>query len=126
MSDELVNCGSCSACCRRELVALVDGDNLADYPDARQLASLDASIGLKQVLPTATGWVIPHGNDGACIYLKEDKCSIYEKRPKMCRVFSCVKWVQRIKETTTRAERRRDRAFIDTDVWRAGQSRLRA
>ncbi len=36
-ADEKVDCGSCSACCRRELVALVKGDDPSAYPEAYRL-----------------------------------------------------------------------------------------
>lgn len=122
-TTEIVNCGSCTACCRKELVALIEGDNLADYPEAEE-ASTHVKAFLADALPEAIGWMIPHGSDGACVYVKHGRCSIYEKRPQMCRAFSCVGWVERIMATTTRAERRRDKAFIDTEVWRAGKKRL--
>lgn len=118
---EIVDCGTCSACCRAEFVALVKGDDPKDYPEAVKFPEAT----LAEILPSAIGYIIPHGPDGACVYLKDDKCSIYEKRPKMCRVFSCVKFVESILATTTRAQRRSDRQFIVTEVWKAGMKRRR-
>jgi len=28
--------------------------------------------------------------DGKCVYLENDKCSVYEKRPTLCKKFNCV------------------------------------
>lgn len=118
----IVDCGSCSACCRRELVALIDGDDPRDFPEALKIPKEAVS----PLLPTFLGYLIPHGSDGACIYLKDGRCSVYEKRPQMCRAFSCIGWVERILATTTRNERRRDRELIDTKIWRAGRKRIAA
>lgn len=118
-----IDCAGCRAhCCRAELVALTQEDDRALYPEAFELDA-DGKHHLRQLLPSSIGWALPHGDDGACVYLKENRCSIYEKRPQMCREFSCVGWVARIMETTTRAERRRDKALIDTAVWREGKKR---
>src|ERR1017187_6081181 len=106
--DQQVDCRTCTACCRRECVALVKGDNVADYPEAQEIPK----SGLSSILPTFLGFIIPHA-EGACIYLKDNKCSIYDKRPTMCRTFSCVGWVEHILATTTRSERRRDKILID-------------
>jgi Fe-S-cluster containining protein len=61
-----------------------------------------------------------------CHYLGETGCTIYERRPEMCRAFTCVGWVERILSTTTRAERRRDlkEGLIDRETWDAGVARL--
>lgn len=119
---ELVDCGSCTACCRRELITLVEGDRLDDYPEAVELDA-EGKRRVSSILPTSLGWAIPHGDDGACVYLKAGACSIYNRRPVMCRAFSCVGWVKHVLETTTRTERRRSRVFF-TEVWREGKKRL--
>lgn len=122
---EKVDCTGCPAsCCRSELVALIEGDDINDYPLAIK-ADARTKAFLMSALPSAIGWLLPHNSDGACVYLQDNKCSIYEKRPTMCRSFSCIGWVTRILETTTRAERRRDKEFIDTDVWKAGEERIK-
>lgn len=120
--DAKVDCGTCTACCKRELVSLVDGDNLADFPEAVAFPP-DGIALMKGILPSFLGFVIPHKPDGGCVYLGDNGCTIYDKRPKMCRGFSCVDWVNKILAETTRNERRRDKAMIDTDVWKAGMKR---
>lgn len=114
-----VKCGTCTACCRRELVLLVDGDDASLYPEAQVLAMENPLTGAPSCV------VIPHKEDGGCIYLGDNGCTIYDKRPKMCRVFSCVGFVERVLQNTTRAERRRDlkSGELDTDVWEAGMAR---
>ena len=36
--------------------------------------------------------------DGSCIYLDNKKCSIHDKRPKVCRPFFCTSKEKRFKE----------------------------
>lgn len=33
------------------------------------------------------GWVLRHGEDGNCIFLKETKCQVYNERPHLCRTY---------------------------------------
>lgn len=118
-ANATVKCGSCTACCRRELVLLVDGDDATLYPEAQIVPIENPLTG------APTSIVIPHSEDGACVYLGPKGCMIYDKRPKMCRVFSCVGFVERVLEETTRAERRRDlkSGELDAEIWRAGMAR---
>ena len=39
---------------------------------------------------TAEGWVIPFDDYRDCVFLKNDRCSIYEERPVACRAFNCL------------------------------------
>ena len=34
--------------------------------------------------------VLEKNEDGSCVYLKDNKCSIHEKRPEACREFFCT------------------------------------
>src|SRR4051812_6905894 len=110
-----VACGTCTVCCRRELVLLTHNDNPLLYET-------------KPVRHPFTGepaHLIPHKADGTCIYLGEAGCTIYDRRPEMCRAFTCVGWVSRIIEATSRAERRDLKAgLIDRETWDAGVARL--
>jgi Fe-S-cluster containining protein len=121
-----VECGTCSACCRRELVALVDGEDERLYPGAVKCGEA-LTRALREMIPSATGWALPHDKaTGACGYLVEGKCSIYDKRPKVCRSFTCVGWVRNVRRSlTTRAEQRRAmrNGEIDKEMWKAGVER---
>jgi Fe-S-cluster containining protein len=101
------------------MVVLTDDDEPALYPEAVELPFPN---------PFGTGlttWRIPFGRDGACVYLGPRGCTIYARRPKMCRVFSCVGFVERWFAQTGKAERRRALrgGAIDRDVIRAGLAR---
>ncbi len=51
--------------------------------------------------------------NGACIYLGETGCTIYERRPEMCRIFHCGEWFR----STTRANRRAGLAVAENDQY---------
>ncbi len=101
------------------MVVLGDGDDLANYPEAITIDWQNPFTG------AARSTVLPHAADGACIYLSENSCTIHDKRPKMCRVFSCVDFVQRVTDLTTEAQRRNDLqlGLLDRDIWHAGMDR---
>lgn len=81
--DAHVPCGSCNACCRVNgfVVDLhpEEGDDLSTYEWDLVWRSdkKEWSHALKR------------GEKGECIYLKENRCSIYERRPATCRQFDC-------------------------------------
>lgn len=58
---------------------------------------------------------------GGCIYLGDYGCTIYEKRPEMCRVFDCRKMFLE----TTRTERRHltKTGVADKRIFEAGRAR---
>lgn len=76
-------CTSCSAvCCWQNdhdfAVLLEEGE---DYPDAVDYHGLWGRNGkVERVLPYV---------GGKCVYLKNNRCSIYENRPQGCREFNC-------------------------------------
>ena len=75
-TTRLVPCGDCRACCERELLILhpEHGDDPNEY-DCRRLP--DGRFALRQT-PTL-----------ACIYLGESGCTIWDRRPAVCREFDC-------------------------------------
>lgn len=66
-----VPCGTCVECCA---CLVLPSEKHGDDPS---LYDVDEDGVIKQ---TADGW---------CIYLRDGKCSIYDKRPYMCRVYDC-------------------------------------
>ena len=60
-------CDDCTACCKGMYVQIEQGDDPSLFDD-------------NGILPT---------EDGHCAYLVDNKCSIYDKRPKVCRAFDC-------------------------------------
>lgn len=70
-----VPCGDCTLCCRcYDEIALLDGDNPANY----------------LTKPGSQGrTVLQQHDDGSCIYLVNEKCTIYGKQPLTCKRFDC-------------------------------------
>lgn len=76
-----VNCGSCRACCH-QLVSLRPSD-LANGP-----WELD---------PVFLNKVLKRRPDGSCVYLDAMLgCTIYDRRPEICRVFDCGDWYTKL------------------------------
>jgi Fe-S-cluster containining protein len=70
-----VDCGPCRACCHMA-VFLTPWDIGEDY------------------LTEHGGRNLKRATDGACVYLGEAGCSIYERRPVACRAFHCGEFVR--------------------------------
>lgn len=69
-----VPCGDCSACCRA----------FANIP----LGTLD-DASLYRTRDHHGAVVLERHDDGSCIYLVNNQCSIYDRRPHTCRTFDC-------------------------------------
>ncbi len=118
-ADASVDCAGCTACCRNNLVVLGESDDLALYPEAITIDQRNPFTGAAQ------STVLPHKPNGACIYLSDNNCTIWDRRPKMCRVFSCIDFVARVTAMTTEPQRQNDLRLgnLDRDVWNAGLAR---
>jgi hypothetical protein len=81
-SDAHVPCGSCSACCTSSQFVHIgpdEHDTLAHIPSALRFAA-----------PRHAGHsVLPYDERGHCPMLAAGRCSIYEYRPRTCRVYDC-------------------------------------
>lgn len=74
-NEAKVACGSCRACCHNKVV-LLDEDP-AEY----------------KVEKKGEFWFLKHRADGGCIYLDDlAGCTIYERRPSICKAFHCGRW----------------------------------
>ena len=89
-----VPCNGCTLCCRGDVITLHPerGDDPASY-DTQKLTIPGSGIEVD---------ILKKGPDGNCIYLGEGGCTIYERRPAICRTFDCRDWFRR----TTRTQRR--------------------
>ena len=107
-----VPCGSCSLCCRADVIMLMpeEGDDVASYEH-----NITTLAGTSRA-------VVKKGDDGNCIYLKSGRCSIWDRAPAICRVFDCRGWYL----SKTRPERRRlvKQGIADQAVFDAGRERL--
>lgn len=117
--DAVVGCNGCTACCRDNLIALFpdDGDDLKLYGDAVEWAPNPLN---RAVVP-----FIKHGADGACVFLGPGGCTIYDKRPLVCRKFDCREVYLAYKEccTPTQIKQAIRRRGISRDVFMAGKAR---
>jgi Fe-S-cluster containining protein len=112
---DLVDCNGCTACCKQEMVFLQKGEDHDQYP------------GVTVATNPVTGelaYMLPHKPNGDCSYLGPAGCMIYERRPLMCKAFSCVGLYRRVMAQTTRTERRKS-GIMDQDVMRAGAMRAK-
>jgi len=75
-----VPCGTCTACCEGPGRYLI----LDDKDDASQYETYTREDGKVCVAKKA--------NDD-CVYLGPNGCSIYERRPIVCREFDCRDWI---------------------------------
>jgi len=78
-----VPCGGCTECCRSNQGLLLHperGDDVASY-EHRAIAD---QAGKPVYLLATTG-------SGACVYLVPAGCTIYDRRPVLCRSFDCRK-----------------------------------
>ncbi len=69
-------CDGCTACCREpKLHVDLDNDEVVNFPGAVQRAD--------------GKWYLPKREDGSCVHLIDNQCSIYDKRPNACRLYDC-------------------------------------
>lgn len=79
IKDSNVPCGDCVRCCKELSPNLTP----EEFESGKYIYTLITSP--INNLPTIA---IPRNEDG-CIYLKDNKCVIYNDRPKACRQFDC-------------------------------------
>ena len=78
-----VPCDGCTACCRSHQFVLIEPD------EAATLKRIDGSL-LAPAPGRPPGWkVLGFDQDGRCPMLGESGCTIYEDRPRTCRVYDC-------------------------------------
>lgn len=73
-----VPCGACTACCWHEIVPLTEADDPSSY-DTQWINGVQ---------------VLRHQPNGACIYLGQRGCRIWTRRPAVCKVFDCRRFVR--------------------------------
>ncbi len=70
-----VNCNGCTACCHGPIVLHpAMGDEPRNY---------------RHHFVEGAGLVLDRNDDDSCIYLQAGGCSIWSKRPAICRAFDC-------------------------------------
>jgi Fe-S-cluster containining protein len=82
-------CDRCvAACCKQnghEFAAILDGDERRRFAPFAQMVALRKSDGA-----LVSEFVLPY-RQGRCQFLgDDDRCAIYDDRPRACRAFECV------------------------------------
>jgi Fe-S-cluster containining protein len=107
-----VPCDGCRACCQHELVVLFpeDGDDPARFEHI--------------ALPSTHGpvLILKQKDNGDCVYLGPDGCTIYGRAPVVCRKFDCRAYFL----SMPRQERRQIEKHVDSkiSIFKAGRQRL--
>ena len=74
MAEKILRCGDCRLCC--QLPGLIVNHHDDDDSSLRTYTKNGRFIAKSR-------------GSGACVYLKPHGCSVYDKRPKTCRNFTC-------------------------------------
>lgn len=93
------------------------GDVVADYD----------TVAVAHPLTGKASVMLRHQENGDCIYLdRESGCTIYERRPAICREFDCRRFYLKLVEQTSRGERKRmiRNGLISNEILAAGRKRL--
>ena len=78
-----VQCGACTECCKSSQGLFLhpeQGDAVESYRHTSAFNQEGNPVYLLETTPV-----------GACVYLGETGCTIYERRPLLCRTFDCRK-----------------------------------
>jgi Fe-S-cluster containining protein len=82
-SDSLVECGTCTACCRSGQFVHISPD------ETEALAAIPAELRFPAPGMPPGHVVLGYDEQGRCPMLGEAGCTIYEHRPRTCRVYDC-------------------------------------
>lgn len=105
-----VPCGGCTACCHKDAVRLLPGDDSFEYETEPH--------------PFMPGeLMLAHKPNGDCLYLGDKGCTIHEWKPQMCREMDCRRIAQAI--TWTQARKLDTRGGLKMIVWKRGKELLR-
>ena len=89
-------CSQCGICCRLFLINLTE----KEYRSGKYKTQFD-ELGFINDFSEASACganTLKQKEDGSCIYLKENKCSIHKTRPQVCREFFCDSKLKKFKK----------------------------
>lgn len=103
-------CNGCRRCCIGDAVRLLPHERAEDYETEPH--------------PYAAGQrMLAHDANGHCIYLGEEGCTIYDRRPQQCRDMDCRLIARRFSYTQARKLHADGR--MPYPVWAMGRALLR-
>ena len=82
-----MECNQCGVCCKLFLINLTE----KEYK-SKSFKTQFEEFGLTENFQEAEmcgANIITQKQDGSCIYQKDNKCSIHNKRPEACKAFFC-------------------------------------
>ena len=91
-----MECSQCGVCCRLFLVNLTE----EEYKSGKYRTLFD-EFGIVDDFEESElvgANILAQKEDGSCIYLRDNKCSIHEDRPRSCRNFFCSSKNKRFRE----------------------------
>lgn len=80
-----MKCSQCGVCCRLFMINL----NEEEYRSGLYKTMFDEFVDDFEEAEFSGANLLEQKEDGSCIYLKDNKCSIHDWRPKSCRPFFC-------------------------------------
>lgn len=111
-------CSQCGLCCRLFSVNLTE----EEYQSGKyrtQFEELGFVDDFRKAAACGTN-ILKQKEDGGCIYLKGNKCSIHEIRAQVCREFFCTsklkrfrKMIEQIKKKRASLEKEKDKKVLD-------------
>jgi Fe-S-cluster containining protein len=81
--DAEVPCAGCTACCRSGQFVPIEPD------ETETLAHIPAALRFPAPRRPPGHFVLGYDERGHCPMLVDDRCSIYEHRPRACRMYDC-------------------------------------
>ena len=82
MKDKILPCNLCTACCRGKLRLVA----IFPYEDETQWNTL--------YLPKSGWYILANKDNGDCVYITDEGCAIWDRRPKTCREYDCREAMQ--------------------------------
>lgn len=80
-----MECKQCGICCKLFLINLSE----EEYKSKTYKTQFDEYTDDFEEAELCGMNILAQNEDGSCIYLKDGKCSIHERRPQVCRNFFC-------------------------------------
>ncbi len=109
-----VKCSQCGICCRLFLINLTE----EEYRSGKYKTQFE-EFGLIDDFHKVTLYgvnILKQKEDGICIYLKENKCSIHKTRPRSCREFFCTSKLKKFGKMIEQIKKSNDGSPITTTV----------
>jgi len=113
-------CGSCVLCCTDNQAVVLHPEDCDDPRDYGTVIEAPHPL-----YPDRTIYMLPHKADGSCTFLGPFGCSIYAKRPAICRTFDCRRFALRVDEVKAEVAKSKGTARLGDKVLTKGREMLK-